>query len=72
VQRWVIPKELLGIKVYSVREVASLLGKSEATVRRYIYDNKLGAVQIGRDYLIPEGELLAFLKRNQTKPNTWR
>ena len=67
-----MPKELLGVKVYTVNEVASLLNKSAATVRRYIYENKLGAVQIGREYLIPEGELLAFLKRNQTKPNTWR
>ena len=67
-----MPKELLGVKVYTVNEVASLLNKSAATVRRYIYENKLGAVQIGREYLIPERELLAFLKRNQTKPNTWR
>ena len=67
-----MPKELLGIKVYSVREVAEILKKSDRTVRRYIYENKLGAVQIGRDYLIPEGELLAFIRKNQTKPNTWR
>jgi len=67
-----MPKELLGIKVYSVREVAEILEKSDRTVRRYIYENKLGAVQIGRDYLIPEGELLSFIRKNQTKPNTWR
>jgi len=67
-----MPKELLGVKVYTVNEVAGLLNKSAATIRRYIYENKLGAVQIGREYLIPERELLAFIRKNQTKPNTWR
>jgi len=61
-------KEILGVKFYTVREVAELLSKSPSTVRNYIYDKKLGAVQIGRNYLIPEKELLEFLKRNANKP----
>ncbi|TCK06346.1 helix-turn-helix domain-containing protein [Phorcysia thermohydrogeniphila] len=67
-----MPKELFNVKVYSVKEIARLLGKSESTIRRYIYDGQLGAIQIGREYLIPESELFAFIKKNQTKPNIWR
>ena len=64
-----MPKELLGVKVYTVKEVAKELSKSVSTIRRYIYEGQLGALQIGRDYLIPEKELLEFLKRNSNKPN---
>ena len=62
-------KKIFGITVYTVREVAEELNKSPATIRRYIYESRLGAIQIGRDYLIPERELLEFLKRNSNKPN---
>ncbi|WP_457678653.1 helix-turn-helix domain-containing protein [Thermovibrio sp.] len=62
-----MPREIFGIKVYSVSEVAKELGKSPSTIRRYIYDNKLGAIQIGRELLIPEGELRKFIVRNSTK-----
>jgi excisionase family DNA binding protein len=65
-----MPKSILGVKVYTVKEVAELLSKSPSTIRNYIYDKKLGALQLGRDYLIPEGELQDFLfRRNSTKVN---
>jgi excisionase family DNA binding protein len=64
-----MPKQILGIVFYTVKEIANILEKSPSTIRNYIYDNKLGAVQIGRDYLIPEKELQDFLKKNATKPN---
>ena len=63
-----MPKEILGTVFYTVKEVAELLSKSPTTIRNYIYDRRLGAVQIGRDYLIPEKELREFLKRNANKP----
>jgi len=62
-------KEILGVKFYTVREVAKELHKSPSTVRRYIYEGHLGAVQIGRDLLIPEKELFEFLRKNANKPN---
>ena len=60
---------IFGIRFYTVKEVAEKLSKSPATIRRYIYEGRLGATQIGRDYLIPEKELFEFLKRKSNKPN---
>ena len=61
-------KEILGVRFYTVKEVAEILSKSPSTIRNYIYDKKLGAVQIGREHLIPEKEIKEFLKRNANKP----
>ncbi len=60
-------KTIMGIRMYSISEVAKILGKSVYTIRQYIYTQKLGAVQIGREYWIPEKEIFVFLKRNATK-----
>jgi len=62
-------KEILGVKFYTVKEVAKELQKSPSTVRRYIYEGHLGAIQIGRDLLIPEKELFEFLRKSANKPN---
>jgi excisionase family DNA binding protein len=67
--RVIVAKKVLGITVYTVKEVAKELQKSPSTVRRYIYEGHLGAIQIGRDYLIPEKELFEFLRKNANKPN---
>jgi excisionase family DNA binding protein len=64
-----MPKKIFGITVYTVKEVAEELQKSQSTIRRYIYEGHLGAVQVGRDYLIPEKELFEFLRRRANKPN---
>ncbi|MEO2068175.1 MAG: helix-turn-helix domain-containing protein [Desulfurobacteriaceae bacterium] len=60
-------KRILGITFYTTKEVAEILGKSEATIKNWIYEGKLGATQVGRDYLIPDGEILEFLKKNANK-----
>ncbi|SNR83195.1 helix-turn-helix domain-containing protein [Desulfurobacterium atlanticum] len=60
-------KTIMGIRLYSIDEVARILGKSVYTIRQYIYTQKLGAVQIGREYWIPEKEILLFLKKNANK-----
>jgi len=69
VQVLIVAKRIFGITVYTVKEVAKELHKSPSTVRRYIYEGHLGAIQIGRDLLIPERELFEFLRKNANKPN---
>jgi len=64
-----VARTIFGIVVYTVKEVAQELNKSPSTIRRYIYDGQLGAIQVGRDYLIPEKELFEFLKRQANKSN---
>ncbi|CND88850.1 DNA binding domain%2C excisionase family [Mycobacterium tuberculosis] len=44
-------------KMYSVEEVADLLGLHVRTVRRYIREGRLKAVRIGKQYRIGRGDL---------------
>lgn len=53
------------MKTYNVKQVAELLGTSQETVRRWIRDGKLKAVQVSRKNgnVISETELDRFIKR---------
>jgi excisionase family DNA binding protein len=45
------------MKLYSVQEVSKLVGKSEASVKRYIKEGKIKAVRVGlRKLLVSESE----------------
>ena len=52
------------MKTYSVKQIAELLSTNPETVRRWIRDNKLKAVQISRKdgNIVTEAELERFLK----------
>ncbi|MGM0583158.1 MAG: helix-turn-helix domain-containing protein [Pseudomonadota bacterium] len=52
----------------TVREVAELLKVSEATVRRWIRDGELRAIDIGKGWRIASGDLDAFLEDHATRP----
>lgn len=47
-------------RLYSVEDVAQLLGLHVKTVRGYVRDGRLEAVRIGRQYRIPAAALEAF------------
>lgn len=53
-----MPEEL-----YSVDQVAGLLGLHVRTVRTYVRDGKLPAVRIGKQYRIAHADLAAFTGR---------
>ncbi|HLU54354.1 MAG TPA: helix-turn-helix domain-containing protein [Pseudonocardia sp.] len=55
-------------QLYSVEEVAALLGLHVKTVRSYVHDGKLDAVRIGRRYRIPAEALEAFTGRAVAPP----
>ena len=52
------------MKTYSVKQIAEMLGTNPETVRRWIRDNKLKAVQVSRKdgNIITEAELERFVK----------
>lgn len=52
----------------SLGEVAQLMGKSERTVRRWIKSGKLKAYKPGRDFLIPESAIRAFVEESEVHP----
>lgn len=52
----------------TVREVAELLKVSEVTVRRWIRDGELRAIDIGKGWRIGATDLGAFLDAHETRP----
>lgn len=52
----------------TVKEVADLLKVSEVTVRRWIKEGELRAIDIGKGWRISPGDLDAFLKGHETCP----
>lgn len=54
----------------TVREVADLLKVNEVTVRRWIKDGELRAIDIGKGWRIGPDDLDAFLDDHATRPTT--
>ncbi|MCZ0811411.1 MAG: helix-turn-helix domain-containing protein [Pseudomonadota bacterium] len=52
----------------TVKDVAELLKVSEVTVRRWIKDGELRAIDIGKGWRIGPGDLDAFLEGHATQP----
>jgi excisionase family DNA binding protein len=59
-------------QLYSVEEVAALLGLHVKTVRGYVRDGRLDAVRIGRQYRIGAEALEAFTGQTMAPPATSR
>lgn len=57
-------------QLYSVEDVAALLGLHVKTVRGYVRDGRLEAVRIGRQYRIGADALEAFTGRAVTPPRS--
>jgi excisionase family DNA binding protein len=57
---------MLTRKFMTVREVADLTQVSEATIRQWIKDNHLRAIDVGREWRIIPGDLEDFLDRHAT------
>lgn len=49
-------------KIYTLKEVAHLLQVNVITVRRWIQDEKLKAVKLGKEYRVKETDLKEFLE----------
>lgn len=52
----------------TVHEVADLLKVNEATVRRWIRDGELRAIDIGKGWRIADADLVTFLHHHETRP----
>lgn len=55
-------KEVLGVKLYSLKEVGELLGVQQQTVSKYIQQGKLKARVIGGAKYVSEENLKEFLQ----------
>ncbi|MCW5749633.1 MAG: helix-turn-helix domain-containing protein [Alphaproteobacteria bacterium] len=52
--------------LYSVSEVCSLLGISERTLRRWISQQRIAAIKLGRQWRISRCDLEAFLSAHRS------
>jgi len=50
------------MRLYRTGEVAKRLGVSTMTVRRWIKEGKINAHRIGKEYRVPESEVLRLLE----------
>ncbi len=67
-ERFVASVEQNRSALYSVREVAALLGVHPETIRRLIHDGRVAAVRVGRVLRIESYEVDRFLARQRVKP----
>ena len=58
-------KEAMMPKLYDTKEVARQLGVTDSRVRQLIADGRLGAVKVGRDWVISEDSLRAYERRKE-------
>lgn len=54
----------------TVKDVAERLKVAEATVRQWIHDGSLRAIDIGKGWRVSNTDLEAFLTRHQTAPRS--
>lgn len=52
----------------TIHEVADRLKVNAATVRRWVKDGHLRAIDIGKGWRISDADLVAFLRRHETRP----
>jgi excisionase family DNA binding protein len=64
----VAPSGERGGRLYSVREVADLLGVHPETVRRMIHAGILDGIRVGRGLRVEEASLQEYLARQRIKP----
>ena len=58
-------KEIDGIRLYRLTEVARMLEVSPATIRSYIKRGKIRAVKVGRAFEIADSNLREFLTNSR-------
>ena len=62
-----MPKVILGVKLYSLQEVADLLGVTRETITKYISRGRLTTTLIGGRKYLSEENLKSFLQDEEQK-----
>lgn len=63
-----MPKEIAGVKLYTLAELEKLTGVHIVTLRRYVREGKLQGKRIGPCVLVSEEALRDFLGANPDGP----
>ncbi len=60
-----MPTEIMGVKLYNLREVAEVLGVSYLTAKTYHKNGRITGQRIGRSIMVTEEELQRFVTGKQ-------
>jgi excisionase family DNA binding protein len=60
-----MPKEIMGVTLYTLPEAVEILGVTSVTVRSYLKQGKLKGQKIGRKWHITAESLKAFVSGKQ-------
>ena len=60
------PREMLGLKMYSVKEISEITKVTVRTITNYIKDKRLQAQKIGGVWYVSEENLKRFLEGETT------
>ena len=67
-----MPKEIAGVKVYELGEIAETLKMDRETLLRKIRNGELKAQRVGRSYHVTEGHLREWLESGRKLSSTRR
>lgn len=62
-----MPKKIIGIELYTLKELTELLSLSTVTLRLYLKNGKLKGQKIGRRWLVSKDNLVSFLEGKSGK-----
>lgn len=62
-----MPKVLLGEKLYTIEEVAELMGVTPRTIQNWLMKERIQAQKIGRRWYFTEDNLKAFIQGKEPK-----
>ena len=65
-----MPTEIMGVKLYNLREVAQELGVSYLTAKTYHKNGRITGQRIGRSIMVTEEELRRFVSGRETASAT--
>jgi len=69
-RRGTMPKEILGVTMYNIKEVAELLSVTTKTIQNYIRADRIQGQKIGGRWYFTEEMLKAFLQ-GRTEPASY-
>jgi excisionase family DNA binding protein len=61
-----MPREILGLKMYDVKEIAKMLSVTERTVVKYLLTRKLQGQKVGGKWYVSEENMKRFLEGQTT------
>ncbi len=60
-----MPTEILGTKLFTIKEAGELFNVTEATIRKYVKDGELKSTRIGGRFFISEENIRKYVLQDE-------